>query len=164
MAATYCTTDDFEIAPGVWTHNLTVSQVEADPTLGCCQKYVCALPCPTPFDSAGIKAQFGGPVIAFSAFFIIFGLIAGILTVKKGDSRVSLRVFFCSVCVGCVPPPPPPPPPMTLLPTHTNALTPPPQKTNNKRPSSCASAACRCGSRRSRCSRRAWTPTARWAA
>ena len=93
MAAdSYCTTDNFEIAPGVWTHNLTVSQVQADPTLGCCQKYVCALPCPAPFDTTGIKATFGGPVIAFSAFFIIFGLIAGILTVKKGDSRV------CALC------------------------------------------------------------------
>jgi hypothetical protein len=36
-AMAYCTEDNFEISPGVFTHNFTVDQVEANPDYGCCQ-------------------------------------------------------------------------------------------------------------------------------
>ena len=42
--ARYCTEDNFEISPGLFTHKFTVAEVEALPKYGCCQK-VGAAPC-----------------------------------------------------------------------------------------------------------------------
>jgi hypothetical protein len=42
----YCTESNFEIAPGLWTHNYTVNEVAGMEQYGCCQKFVCSIACP----------------------------------------------------------------------------------------------------------------------
>ncbi|GBF92540.1 hypothetical protein Rsub_05154 [Raphidocelis subcapitata] len=76
----FCTEENFEISPGLFTHKFTVAQVKANPDYGCCQKFVCGLACPEEFDSAGVALNFGVPVTVMAVFFIIFGLVAGLMT------------------------------------------------------------------------------------
>jgi hypothetical protein len=131
----FCTEDNFEISPGLSTHQYTVAEIKANPDYGCCQarphttpygasrrhyrracacagpkmpgkccarsptyppsaafrpqKFVCGLACPQEFDNAGVAVNFGVPVMVMAAFFIVFGLIAGLLTVKKNDAKAS---------------------------------------------------------------------------
>lgn len=42
----YCTTNNFEISPGVWTHNYTSDEVSSMEKYGCCQFFVCQIACP----------------------------------------------------------------------------------------------------------------------
>jgi hypothetical protein len=42
----YCTAANFEISPGVWTHNYTADALSGLPEYGCCQKFVCGIDCP----------------------------------------------------------------------------------------------------------------------
>lgn len=86
----FCTEAEFEISPGLWTHNQTVAQIEADPKYGCCQKFVCGLPCPEKFNDRGVAVSFGVPVCVMAGFFITFGMIAGFFTVKKNDAKAFL--------------------------------------------------------------------------
>jgi hypothetical protein len=53
------------------------------------QKFVCGLACPAKFDNTGVAVQFGVPVCIAAAFFITFGMVAGLLTVKKNDAKAS---------------------------------------------------------------------------
>jgi hypothetical protein len=41
----YCTEANFEVSPGVWTHNYTKDDL-AQTEYGCCQKFVCGIECP----------------------------------------------------------------------------------------------------------------------
>ena len=42
----YCTEANFEISPGVWTHNYTKDALQGMEQYGCCQKFVCGIECP----------------------------------------------------------------------------------------------------------------------
>ncbi|EFJ45094.1 hypothetical protein VOLCADRAFT_94586 [Volvox carteri f. nagariensis] len=88
--AEYCTEDNFEISPGVFTHTLTKAQVEQQ--YGCCQKYVCGIACPAAFDTKGIAVQFGIPVAVVSLSWFLMALIIARLTIK-GDAR---NFFVCN--------------------------------------------------------------------
>lgn len=87
----YCTASNFEISPGVFTHNLTVQQVEADAAYGCCQKFICGLPCPATFDQSNVLYVYGIPVAVAAGLAITLGLIASLKV--KGDFK---NYFVCS--------------------------------------------------------------------
>ncbi|GLI60824.1 hypothetical protein VaNZ11_002935, partial [Volvox africanus] len=88
--AEYCTEDNFEISPGLFTHSLTKAHVEEQ--YGCCQKFVCSIPCPVSFDNKGVAVHFGIPVAVVSLSWFIMALIIAKLTIK-GDAR---NFFVCN--------------------------------------------------------------------
>ncbi|PNW87979.1 hypothetical protein CHLRE_01g009400v5 [Chlamydomonas reinhardtii] len=84
---TYCTEENFEISPGVFTHGLTVEEVNAQ--YGCCQKFVCNIPCPQPFDNSGVAVQYGIPVAVVSLSWFIMALVIARFAIKG-----SAKAFF----------------------------------------------------------------------
>ncbi|KAF8071320.1 cho-1 [Scenedesmus sp. PABB004] len=80
--ADFCTSANFEIAPGLWTHNLTSSQVAADAAYGCCQKFVCGIACPKTFDRSGLVVSWGVPLAVSAAAMVIAGVIIGMVMIK----------------------------------------------------------------------------------
>ena len=42
----FCTESNFEISPGLWTHNHTKDALAGMDAYGCCQKFVCGIECP----------------------------------------------------------------------------------------------------------------------
>eukprot|EP00775_Hariotina_reticulata_P010197 gene10197-10358_t len=90
MAEQYCTAANFEIAPGLWTHNHTVAELPST-EFGCCQKFVCGIACPQVFSHQGIPVSWGLP-LAISAFAMVAaGVIIGLMTIK-GDFK---NFFVC---------------------------------------------------------------------
>ncbi|KXZ46447.1 hypothetical protein GPECTOR_43g883 [Gonium pectorale] len=60
---------------------------------GCCQKFVCGIPCPAPFDKSGVALGFGLPVALVSVSWAIMGIAIAVVTVKQGDYRA---FFICN--------------------------------------------------------------------
>ncbi|PNH00857.1 High-affinity choline transporter 1, partial [Tetrabaena socialis] len=70
---------------------MTVEEVEAS-SFGCCQKFVCALPCPAQFNDDGVAVHFGIPVAVVSLVWFIMALVIARLTIK-GDAKA---FFVCN--------------------------------------------------------------------
>ncbi|KAF6257333.1 Sodium:solute symporter family-domain-containing protein [Scenedesmus sp. NREL 46B-D3] len=88
----YCTESNFEIAPGLWTHNYTVDAVAGMAEYGCCQKFVCSIACPETVDRSGLSVSWGVPFILAAVAMIVAGVIIGFKTIK-GDARHNF--FVC---------------------------------------------------------------------
>ncbi|KAG2494142.1 hypothetical protein HYH03_007778 [Edaphochlamys debaryana] len=89
--SSYCTETSFQVAPGVSSHDYTRQEVEA--AGGCCQLFVCGIPCPPPFDRTGVAWGFGLPVCAVSLGWVVMGVVIAYLTLKADDYR---GYFVCN--------------------------------------------------------------------
>uniref|UniRef100_A0A383W3V0 Uncharacterized protein n=2 Tax=Scenedesmaceae TaxID=3086 RepID=A0A383W3V0_TETOB len=78
----YCTESNFEIAPGLWTHNHTVDEVAGMQQYGCCQKFVCSIACPATIDRTGLGVSWGVPFIVAALAMIVAGIVIGFMTIK----------------------------------------------------------------------------------
>lgn len=95
MPGAAVTQADFEIAPGVWTHNETVDSLAAAGS--CCQKFVCAIPCPATVSvrDVALRGRPGSVVVSsgpLPAANITFRGSVGAAASGEG------YVFFCN-CV-----------------------------------------------------------------
>ncbi|KAG2422590.1 hypothetical protein HXX76_015918 [Chlamydomonas incerta] len=88
----YCTEANFQVAPGVFTHDYTVQEVEA--AGGCCQSFVCGVRCPAEFDDTGVWLGFGVPVALVSASWAIMGIAIAFLTLRSDADYTGF--FVCN--------------------------------------------------------------------